>query len=458
VANNVTFSGFNQIDFGYILNAVMAQERQPLAALETRKTTLQTQNTAFGTLAGKLTSLGAAADKLKDLGSMSVLSASSSDEGVGASATGGTVRGTYGVVVSELARAQVTASSSTFTATTDVVGTGGSITLTPTSGAPVTISLTGSTTLAELADLINDDEDSAATASVVQVATGSYKLVLTARETGLSNAFTLTSALTGGSGVAFTDTDNDGVSGDSALDNAQSALDAAFTVNGLPVTSASNTVENVVPGVTLTLAKKDPATNVVVSVSRDVDKAKELVTSFITAYNNIVTFMKEQSTAAISGKASIGRDPLLRGFKDNLRDAMLREYTGGTFTSLPAVGIGFDRDGKMTLDSDAFEEVMSSSVTDVQRLFSGADGESGAFGRLSGVIDDYTESGGLVAIIRERLDAQVTGLNTRISNMEAMLELRRSALQQEYIAADLLMTRLKSQSSSLQSIGSNISF
>jgi len=458
VASSVTFGGFNSIDFGYILNAVMAQERQPLTALETRKTTLQSQNSAFGTLAGKLSALGSAADKLKELGSLSTLGATSSDSGVGVTATSGTIPGSYEIVVSELARAQVTASQSTFAATSDVVGTGGSITLTPASGDPVTISLTGSTTLEGLAALINDEEDSPATASIVQVSTGTYKLVLTARETGVANAFTISSALTGGSGVAFTDTDSDGVSGDSALDNAQSAVNAALTVSGLPVSSAANTVEDVVPGVTLKLLKKQPTTTVTVSVSRDVDKAAEVVKSFITAYNNLVSFMREQETAAVSGKASIARDPLLRSLKDNIRDATLATYGSGSFTALPQVGIGFDRDGKMTLDTEVFERSMSSSPGDVQRLFSGTDGTGGAFGRLSQLIDQYTDSGGLVASLRERIDDQVSTLTTRISDMEAQLEVRRAALQQEYIAADLAMTRLKNQSSSLQSIGNSILF
>ena len=458
MASSVTFSGFNSIDFSYILNAVMAQERQPLTALETRKSTLQTQNSAFGTLAGKLSTLGSAADKLKELGSLSTLGATSSDSGVGVTATGGTIPGTYDIVVSELAKAQVTASQSTFAATTTVVGTGGSITLRPASGDPVTISLTGSTTLAELAELINDEEDSPASASIVQVSPGSYKLLLTAKETGVSNAFTVSSAVTGGGGLSFTDTDNDGVSGDSAADNSQTALNAAFTVNGLSVTSATNTVEDVIPGATLKLVKKAPSTTVTVAVSRDLDKAAEVVKSFITAYNGLVSFVKDQETASNSGKASIARDPLLRSLKDNIRDATLASYTGGTFTALPQVGIGFDRDGKMTLDREAFDGAMSNSVGDVQRLFSGLTGTGGAFGKLSDLIEQYTKAGGLVPSLRDRLDDQVTNLTTRISGMEAQLELRRSALQQEYIAADLAMTRLKSQSSSLQSIGSNFSF
>jgi flagellar hook-associated protein 2 len=458
VASPVTLSGFNSIDFNYILNAVMAQERLPLDALETRKQTLQTQNSAFGTLAGKLSSLGAAADDLKALNSLSVLSATSSDAGVGVATTTGTIPGTYDVVVSELAHNQVTASQSTYAATDAVVATGGSITLTPASGSPVTITLTGSTTLAGLAELINDATDSPATASIVQASPGNYKLVLSGAETGSTNAFTITNALTGGSGVTFVDTDSDGKSGDTDADNAQSANNAAFTVNGLAVTSASNTVTDVVPGVTLTLTKKAPATTVKVTVSRDIEKAKDLVKSFITAYNNIVSFVKDQATADAAGRASISRDPLLRSFKDNMRGALLDTYTGGSFTALGQVGIGFDRDGKMTLDADAFENAMSNSASDVQRLFSGTDGESGAFGRLANLVDGYTDAGGLVASLRERIDEQVSSISTRLARMEDQLEIRRQALQQEYIAADLAMSRLKSQSSSLQSLGSNFAF
>ena len=190
------------------------------------------------------------------------------------SSSAGTIPGTYSVVVSELARAQSTASTTTFGASTDIVGTGGTLMLTPTTGSAIPITLTGSTTLQQLTDQINAATGSPATASIVQSAPGSYQLVLTGANTGSANAFTITSSLTGGTGVAFKDTDGDGVSGNSAADNAQSAIDAAFTVNGLPVTSSSNSVTDVIPGVTLSLNRKDPATAVTVSVSRDTAGAK----------------------------------------------------------------------------------------------------------------------------------------------------------------------------------------
>ena len=87
----ITFSGFNSIDFTQILNMVMQQERQPLTAMETRKTTLETQSTTFGTLLSKITALETAVKELGAEDSLASVTASSSDAGVGVTTTSGTV-------------------------------------------------------------------------------------------------------------------------------------------------------------------------------------------------------------------------------------------------------------------------------------------------------------------------------------------------------------------------------
>jgi len=448
----ITFSGFNKIDWNMVLDAVMAQERQPIARLETQKRTLEAQETAFGTLAGKLATLEAALDTLKETDSLSVLTATSSDTGVGVSTTTGTIEGTYTVVVSELAKSQVLTSTSTYGALTTEVATGGAITITPTTGSPVTITLTGSTSLQGLVDKINAETSSPVNATAVESAPGQFRLMLTAKETGVSNGFTVTKTLSGGAGVTFTDTDGDSVYGDSAADNTQTALDAAFTVNGLSITSASNTVTNVIPGVTLTLNAKDATKTITIGVTRNLTEAKARVNKFITAYNDLVTFSKDQNTAAIAGRASIARNPVLRGFFDSMRNAVLDDYTPGTYTRLAAVGIGFDRNGKMTLDEDAFEDAMETSPTSVQALFSTTE-TTGAFGTLASIVEDYTETGGLVDTVREQLTDQVSTLSNRLTTMESTLAVRRRSLQQQYIAADLAMSRLNSQSASLSTLG-----
>ena len=451
----ITFSGFNSIDFNQILNAVMTQESQPMVALQTQQSTIKAQNSAFGTLVGKLTTLGTAANALKDANSLAKLAATSSDAGVGVSSTGGTIPGTYDVSVTTLAHAQVTASQSTYTSASAVVGTGGTLTVQRGTDDPVVIAVNGSMTLQQLADTINAQTSPPATASIVQTSPGHYQLVLTASASGVQNAFTVQSAVTGGEGLTYLDANADGKAGTDPTENAQNAGDASFSVNGLPVTSSSNTVSDVVPGVTLTLSKQVDS---IVRVSRDTDGVKSLVKNFMDAYNAVVQFTTDQQTAANNGQVNIARDPLLRGFRDNMRAALLGQYTGGAFDRLASVGIGFDRNGKMVLDAATFDKSMSTNAADVQTLFSGASGVAGAFGTITTLLDDYTKAGGLVATVRDRMNIEVTHMSTRLDSMQAALDIRRQSLQQEYTAADLAMSQLKSQAGSLQNLGSGISF
>lgn len=448
----ITFSGFNKIDWNQILDAVMAQERQPYTRLETQKTALQTQNTQFSTLAGKLSTLQTAVDALRDTKSLALLSASSSDTGVGVTSTGGTVTGSYTVAITSVAKAQVLTSTSSYAALTTVVATGGNLTITPTTGSPVVISAGSSITLQGMVDAINAQTTSPVSASAVQTAPGTYKLVLTSETTGTANGFTVTKTLTGGSGLTFTDTDSDGIYGDSAADNTQNASNAAITVNGLAITSSTNTVADAVPGVTLTLAKENVTATV--TVTRDLKGAEAVINKFIAAYNDFVTFAKDQTTAAVAGKASIGRDPILRGLREAMGNAMRANYaSGGSYPALSMVGVGFDMSGKLTLDSAALQDALNTAPVNVQGLFSGTDGTGGVFGTLDLRIDAYTQAGGLVADAKKRIDDQVAGLNKRLSDMELRLEERRKTLQKEYIAADLAMSRLNSQSASLSMLG-----
>lgn len=446
----ITFSGFNQIDFSMILNAVMQQERLPLTRLETQKKTLEAQKTAFGTLATKLSAVKTASDALKAADSMAVLKAVSSGAGVEVSAASGTNTGTYAVVVSERARAQVLASSSTFSSLDDVVATSGSFTITPATGDPVVISISASTSIQDLAKAINGQTGSPVSASVVQSSPGTYRLVVTGKETGADNRFTLSHTLAGGAVLAFIDTDGDNVYGDSDEDNTQNARNASFTVNGLAIQSASNTVTGVVPGVTLTLRTEDPAATVVVEVSKDASAAKDKVKAFVDAYNAFLGFYDEQNTASVAGKASIARDPVLRGFRNEMRQALQVPYAGGgTYSRLASIGLGFDSSGKMVLNSKVFDAAVEANSGDVQTLLSGADGNGGAFGAITGLIETYTQTGGLIADVRQRITEQVRAMTSRLDQMEQRLEIRRATLQREYTAADRAMTQLRSQGDSL---------
>lgn len=449
----ITLSGFNDIDFSQILTLIMTQESRPLEALQSRQSALQTRSNTFNTLASKVSALQTAASRLSTTADLNAQAATSSNAAnVTAEVGTGAQTGRYDVVVNSLARAQVTASATTAPdADSTVVASGGTLVLNG-----VTVTLSGAVTLRGLADAINATSNPPARASVIQSGPSSYRLVLSAIETGTANAFTITNNLTGGTGLSFGDADNDGVSGDSAADNAVQASDASLTVNNIAVTSTTNTIANAVPGVTLNLLREAPGTPIAIDVVNDASALKDRLRSFVTQYNDLLKFATDQGKSAANGDtASIGRDPLLRQLRDQIRSSVVSEYaTGGAYTSLSQVGVTLSRTGQMEFDEAAFSAAVANGTADVDRLF--ANGGTGVFASIDTGLDRYTQTDGLLKGVTKQLIDQSSRLSDQIASMQERLAVRRAALQKEFIAADQAMTQLKSQSSSLANFGVSV--
>jgi flagellar hook-associated protein 2 len=452
MSSPITFSGFNQIDFTQILNAIMTAERAPMTALESQKTALNTQGTAYTTLAGKLGALESALDTLTDTEGFSPFAVASGDPAaVGVSTTSGGAAGIYEIVVSELARTQVMASTTTYTSPDQIIATGGSISVALFGNPPVQIppaGLAGAMSVQDFANAINAQADSPVTASVVQVSPGQYRLVLTGRSSGAANAFTVTSTLNGGAGLTFTDTDLDGTYGDDAADLAVAAANAALTVNNIPIVSATNEVANAVPGVLLQLLQRDPAKRVIVEVTESSAEAEKELEGFVKAYNELMSFLGEQNTAAANGKSNIARDGMVRALRAELRTAMQAEYlaAGNDYSRLSTVGVEFEQTGTIKINAARLGTALRASSTSVRTLF------DAAFAELKAQVADYAQAGGLIQGAKDRLKDQIGKIDTRLESMQLQLDLRRVTLQQEFIAADLLMTQLKGQGSSLQAL------
>jgi len=432
----VTLSGFNNIDFNLILNAIMQQESQPLQALEVRQAALKARVNNINQLAGRLSALESATRGLSGGDGIAAYSATSSNTAaVEVSAGSSAMPGRYEVVVNQLARAQVTASTTTAPdADTTIVATGGTLTI-----GGHTVTLSGPVTLSQLAQAINLDSEPPARAAVVQTAPGTYQLVLTGKNTGADNAFTVTSSLTGGPGVSF------GA-------NAVEASNAQLTVNSIAVTSASNTLENVVPGATVTLLRQDPATTIAVDIAADPSALKTKVERFVTAYNDLLKFATDQN--AVSGEASIGRDPLLRELRHALRGALTAAHTNsGPLRHLSEIGVELQQNGRLELNQSRFSAAMASGFDDVAALVGGS---TGAFAGMGVLVERYTESGGLLNEARNRVNDRLGRLDDQVAAMQDRLAIRRLALQKEFIAADQAMSMLRSQSSSLSAFGAVI--
>lgn len=447
MSSPITFSGFNNIDFNVVLNSLMQQASVPLTSLQTQQKTLQTRVTGYDTLSSNVTALSSAAIAMTKPAALLMLTGSSSnDQAVGVSVGTTATAGQYDIVVNELAHAQVTVSTSSAPdANTTVVANAGTLTI-----GGVAVNIAGDVTLQQLAAAINGTAGIGVTAAVLKTGTATYRLVLSGKESGAANAFTIANGLTGGTGVTFTDTDNDGLSGNSAADNAVTASDASLLFNNVLVTGDSNTFADIVPGVTLTVHKKDPATTVQVGVSTDGSSLKTAITDFVTAYNTLATFVSDQRAAAAKGdQTSIGREPILRQLYNGVRAALTGPHGTGALTRLAEVGIEFTQSGQLKLNESVFDAAVAAGVNDVRALFADP---AGPMPGITALLDGFSQADGIIPTGKKRLEAQIATMATQIDDMQARLALERQSLQKQFAEADAVMSRLNSQSGSLENL------
>lgn len=454
MSSGITFSGFNNVDFNMVLNALMKQAAIPLNQLQAKQAALKSQQSNLDTLSSKLSALSTAASTLSRPDSLASATATTSDtSAVAVSTNAGAVPGHYDIVVRDLARAQVTASQSTAPdADTTAVASGGSLQV-----AGTTINITQPVTLRQLAQTIND---SAAPVRATVVASGNaqYRLVLTAENSGVANAFTVTNGLTGGSGITFADGNGDGRSGDTAADNAVQATNADLSVNNIAISSASNTLSEAIPGVSLTLLRSNPTATVAVDVASDASAVKSSLASFVSAYNSFQSFYSTQSAAARSGDdASIGKNPMVRGLQQDIKNSLLQaQTTGGRYTNLSQIGLEFNRTGQLEVNDAKLTEAMSTDPDAVRALLSGGTSGTSAFARVASTLDGYTRTSGLISSVKNQLTDSISRLGGQIDVMTQRLLLQRKTLQKEFTEAEAAMSQLKNQSGNLGSISSSL--
>lgn len=430
----ITFSGFNNIDFNLILDSVMKQARGPLTALETRQAGFKAQLTGLGKLTSQANALRQAAGDLATSTVGDTVTAATTDAtAVGVSTGSGAVAGRYDVVVQELARAQTTASDTTLPDTnTSVAATGGTLDI-----GGVTVTVTGSVTLQQLASTINATSDIPVTASVVQSGAGAYRLVLTGKKTGADHDFSVTNNLTD-SAVTFSG-------------NAVEATDATILVNNVQAVSATNTFDSAVPGVTLTVLKVDPENTIGINVTSSPAALKTRLETFVKGFNDVIGFFNDQQLAQAKGDAgSLARDPMVRQIRTQLRSSLTAAYGTGEVDRLSQIGIEFTITGTLKLNTTKFEKALTDDVDGVMGLLAGDDG---AFAGVVSALEVYTNTDGLLASSKTRLTQQVRALDAQLFQAQDRLAVQRATLQQEYIAAEIAMSRLNSQSSALSGFG-----
>ena len=303
------------LDLNTLLDQLTTAENAPLTLLQNQQTAYQAKLSAYGTVQSVLSAFQSTASKLADATTFSSVKASVSNTAVMSVATStSAAAGSYSVNVTSLAQAQSLVSGGQAAQDSAVVhgtlpatlsfdfgtvsgydsstGQYGSPSFQATAGSTKTVTIDSSNnTLQGMRDAINK-ANIGVTASIVNDGSAKpYRLVLTSNATGETNSMKVSSTDSDLQALIGFDPAAMNASGSTAngVREAVRGTNANMTVNGIAITSASNTVKDALKGVTMTLSQTG-ATNV--SVTRDTDSMKTAVSAFVTAYNNI------QSTAS----------------------------------------------------------------------------------------------------------------------------------------------------------------
>jgi flagellar hook-associated protein 2 len=390
---------------------------------------------ALAELAAKLGALKTAAEKLSSAAGFFVKKASSADETVVAAAAGSSAAvGSHEVTVASLARATTLVSAAFADTDSTRVGTG---ILRITVGATTTEIAIDQTnnTLAGLRDAINASAAEVSAFIVNENAGGSpvYRLVVTGKKTGAANAVTVDeSGLAQGEGEVAP-----------GFTTSQSAQDASLTIDGLSIARASNTVADVLEGVTLEL-KSVSASPVRITVSHDTEAIQTQIEELIGAYNAVFSWIAENSQVGSEGKESgpmLG-DSAVREVRRRLQSA-LTAPVGGSISILAQIGVTTQRDGTLAIDSGKLAEALASDLEGVSNLFLAAGGLAEA---LADAADDAVRTGdGLLTLRIDSEQQRIERLEEEIARRQRSLEKLEEDLIRRFAALERLVSQLQTQ-------------
>jgi flagellar hook-associated protein 2 len=352
-------------DITSLVQQASAKFQAPANALLAQEKPVQDQISALGKVQGTLSGLQSAFAALADVQTLTKRSVTASPTGVvNATATNEASVGTYRLSNIHLAQSESLISSG-FADASAGLGSG-SITIRVGDGSAVTVDVqSGQDSLAGIAKAIN--QANAGVQATVLYDGSSYHLSLTGNATGTAHTFTVTGS---GGLTAFSYT-----SGGSGLTKVQTAEDATFSLNGVTVTSGSNTVKGVVPGLTFSLAASGSAT---VTVDEDVTALDKAANSVVSALNDVLSAInKYASYSPTSGAGPLFGDIGVQILRSNLLDAITSPAGGGIvsnspYNSLSAVGFKVNNDGTVTLDDAVFQSAAEADYGAVASLLGGA--------------------------------------------------------------------------------------
>jgi flagellar hook-associated protein 2 len=435
------------IDIQSLVKQLVAAESAPMETRLSRQAArVGTELSALGTLKGALATFQGVVSQLKDSAQFNALSAASSQPDLfTASAGSAATAGTYQLEVTQLARVEQAVSKNYGGGAATVIGVG---TLTLTVGtSSMNLELTASNnTLTAIRDQINAASNNPGVQATIIGDSSGARLVLTGRNSGAANTFRVSA--TGDVGIAQL-----AYSGavDANWTNTESAQNATLKIAGVSFSSASNTVSEVLEGVTLNLKDAEPGTVGTLTVATDLATIIGNVRKFVDGYNSLQQRLKQLTGYDATTKTGgpMQGDPMAVGIAAELRRLSFDSVAGlsGSVNSLAALGITSDSSGKLSLNETRLNAVLAQDRSAAARLFGGS--SQAVAGRLETALIAKLASNSTIAARDQRLVADQKAIDVQRDQHNR----RMTAVQNRYLtqfnALDTLLAQMKQTSTYL---------
>ena len=453
------------LDIEGVITQLVAVERAPVTKLREEASSLQTRLSTYGKLQSGMAALRDAASALTRPATWNATVGSSSDAAsVAVTTSSSTLPGSYAIEVQRLASVQSNATA-VYASADALVGEGtlrielgtwgaGQTSFTPKIGATAVDISVGppAESLAQLRDKINAS-NSGVVASVLTDASGA-RLVLRSAATGEANGFRIGVTDNDGNnfdGVGLSALAFDPSAGILTMAQALAAANASASLNGLPISSDSNTLANVLDGMTMTLSKVTAAP-VQVEAKSDTASIRKALDSFVSAYNDLNKLVAEQTKYDAASKTAgvLQGDSAAVSIRSQMRSLLgSSSAASAMFTRLSEVGFDVQTDGSIKLDETKLSNGLA-NLGEMSKLFSNSDLLTPA---NDGIATQLRAMADRVLGIEGSINTRTDGLRKRIDlnqDRQALLEDRiammEKRLRAQYTALDKQMASLNSLS------------
>jgi flagellar hook-associated protein 2 len=465
------------LDIGSIVKVLVTAQTQAKTDQISKTTTdISTKISAAATLKSALTTFQTSLTNLGDVtkGAFNAYAATSSNTStLTATASNTAVAGTFKIHVNSLATASKVGTAAFSGGATSAIPSG-NLTVTQ-NGTSTSFTIGADATLQSVRDQINAKSNtSGISANVVTDSNGS-RLVFSGVDvktgnpiTGAGSDITTSSDIAGftiaaGSTLDPTSPTSAGIIG-------AAATDASLTVDGLPITSKSNTIDKAIGGLSFNLLSAGTQTgstftgaDSTITVASNTSGLQTSLQSFVDSYNALVktinsltTATTDPTTGQLTVAAAYTGDSMPRNLLSDLRQQLVSPGPGSALSVLSQLGVNTAQgDGTLSIDATKFTAAMSKNLGgQIQQLFS--DTTAGLSKRMTAVLTPYTQTGGILDTRTTQLNKQQDDVDKQKLSLDLLTTNLTASLTAKYNAMDLVVGQLKATNTSITSFFSSL--